>query len=288
MFASLPKKTKLVPMEHDSDEAPGSSIARPFLRWPGGKRWFACHHLNLIPSGDRYIEPFLGSASVFFRVGPKRALLTDCNQDLIACYRALKADWRPIVRLLKRHHRQHSASYYYEMRSAKPRTESGRAAQFIYLNRTCFNGIYRVNAQGVFNTPVGSSKNVMLPEDDFEAVAEALKRASIKACDFEDSIDEASRGDVIFADPPYTVRHNTNAFIEYNESLFSWYDQQRLALALRRAKRRGAKIVTTNADHPSVRELYEGHFQLYRVSRFSSIAANTKNRSKFTELVITN
>jgi DNA adenine methylase len=277
-------------MEHESDQDPkvASKGARPFLRWPGGKRWFTYHYLHLIPAGHRLIEPFLGSGSVFFRIAPKRSLLSDCNEDLIACFKALKKDWKPVLGLLKRHHKLHSHDYYYEMRASKPTSSAGRAAKFIYLNRTCFNGIYRVNASGEFNTPVGSSKNVVLPEDDFEAVSAALENASIKACDFEDSIDDASKGDVVFADPPYTVRHNTNAFIEYNESLFSWYDQQRLALALRRAKSRGAQVVLTNANHPSVRELYADHFRLHPVSRFSSIAADPKNRSRFTELVITN
>lgn len=157
----------------------------------------------------------------------------------------------------------------------------------IYLNRTCFNGIYRVNANGDFNVPKGSKDSVLLDTDDFEAVSMALQHASIYLCDFETLIDNAQEGDFVFADPPYTVRHNRNGFVKYNEVLFSWEDQIRLSRALLRAKKRGATIIATNANHASVRELYETrHFVLETVSRFSSISASPESRRQFEELVI--
>lgn len=157
----------------------------------------------------------------------------------------------------------------------------------IYLNRTCFNGIYRVNLQGEFNVPRGSKNNVLLDEDDFEATARLLGRAQIRLADFESLIDEAGDGDLIFADPPYTVRHNFNGFVKYNEKLFSWSDQERLACALLRANVRGAKVVCTNADHASIRQLYkDSGFNLVEVCRFSSVSASAGSRRQFEELVI--
>lgn len=133
----------------------------PFLKWPGGKRWFVACHAHLLPTEyGRYVEPFLGSGAVFFHLQPKRALLSDMNAELIATYKAVKADAADVERLLRAHHRRHTHEHYYAIRDARLRTASTRAARFIYLNRTCFNGIYRVNLDGVFNVPVGTNTAV--------------------------------------------------------------------------------------------------------------------------------
>jgi len=162
-----------------------------------------------------------------------------------------------------------------------------RASRMIYLNRTCFNGIYRVNKEGLFNVPKGNRDLIIFSNDEFEAISSSLKNATIRQCDFEVLINEAKENDFIFADPPYTVRHNLNGFIKYNEVLFSWKDQERLARALIRAKERGVKILSTNANHASIRELYENNgFIIKVVSRFSSISASSENRKRFEELVI--
>jgi DNA adenine methylase len=260
----------------------------PFLKWPGGKRWFVQRYAALIPSEfDRYIEPFLGSGSVYFHLEPKNAILGDANHDLIDTYKGIKTEWPSIERLLVYHKRRHSERYYYEIRSSKPEELAEKAARFIYLNRTCFNGIHRVNHKGEFNVPIGTKNNVILPTDDFKAVAKLLAGAQCRSIDFEKIIDGAKKGSFIFADPPYTVRHNLNGFIKYNERLFSWDDQVRLADTLARARERGAKILLTNANHRSVRDLYrERDFTLKTVSRFSSVSADPKSRKQFKELVI--
>jgi DNA adenine methylase len=121
------------------------------------------------------------------------------------------------------------------------------------LNRTCFNGIYRVNLRGAFNVPKGTKSAVVLPTDDFSEAQRLLRRAKLLDGDFEEVIDQAQSGDLVFADPPYTVRHNNNGFIKYNEKLFSWDDQERLARVLTRAAKRGVKVVATNADHREIR-----------------------------------
>jgi len=141
--------------------------------------------------------------------------------------------------------------------------------------------------QGRFNVPKGTKNAVLYDNDDFKVIAQALSNADIRVSDFELLTEEARKDDLIFADPPYTVRHNLNGFVKYNETLFSWDDQVRLADALTRARNRGAKIVSTNANHSSVRELYRARgFTLKTVSRFSPISADPESRTQFEELVI--
>jgi DNA adenine methylase len=260
----------------------------PFLKWPGGKRWFIANHDKLLPKKfNRYIEPFLGSGSVFFYLKPRRAVLGDVSPDLVAAYQGIKDYWVEVEHLLEKHEEWHGEAYYYMVRDTEPRKHTNRAARLIYLNRTCFNGIHRVNRDGKFNVPKGTKDAVLYDTDDFEKVSQLLANAEIRVSDFEALIDEAKRDDLVFADPPYTVRHNNNGFIKYNEKLFSWRDQVRLADVLARARDRGAKIVSTNANNPSIRKLYDDlGFAMKIVSRFSSVSADPKSRKQFEELVI--
>jgi DNA adenine methylase len=274
----------------ESDVAKEDAVV-PFLKWAGGKRWFVHRHSHLLPKTyNRYFEPFLGGGAVFFHLRPRQAVLADINPEIIAAYRAVKEQWVGLTKSLAWHQRAHDEdeSYYYDVRERSPKKLVPRASRMIYLNRTCFNGIYRVNKQGCFNVPRGSKDAVLLDTDNFKAVAALLAGADLRVSDFEDIIDEADEDDLIFADPPYTVRHNLNGFIKYNEVLFSWADQERLAAALKRAARRGAKIVATNANHHSVRSLYNSWDFLTRpVSRFSQISADATSRRQFEELVVT-
>lgn len=261
---------------------------QPFLKWPGGKRWFVRDYSHLLPkSFNAYYEPFLGSGAVFFHLQPESAHLGDINPDILAVYLGLKNDWKFVLKSLQHHQRKHSDEHYYKVRGRTPSNILQQASRMIYLNRTCFNGIYRVNVNGEFNVPKGTKDAVVLDTDDFEQVSKLLRNARIHFGDFEKLIDEAKPGDFIFADPPYTVRHNYNGFIKYNEKLFSWFDQERLAKALIRARKRGVKIVCTNANHPSILELYSRKgFHFETVSRYSSISALPEKRRLFEELVI--
>jgi DNA adenine methylase len=263
------------------------SPLKPFLKWAGGKRWFVAEHANLLPKRfNRYIEPFLGSGAVFFYLCPSKGILGDSNSDLIDTYLAIKQNWALVYRYLKKHQQMHSRDYYYRTRSFKPKSLASRAARFIYLNRTCWNGLYRVNQAGIFNVPIGTRKSVIFEDDRFDKVSESLQGADLHACDFEQIIDMADEGDFVFADPPYTVRHNNNSFIKYNEKLFSWLDQERLCGALKRAKNRGAQILATNACSQSVRELYKASFKTIEVTRNSLISSKVENRKKCEELAI--
>jgi DNA adenine methylase len=259
----------------------------PFLKWAGGKRWMVEAYAHLFPAGfERYVEPFLGSAAIFFHLMPRRAILSDSNGDLINAYAQIRLNWRKIELALLRHHRKHDIKYYYEERSRKHRVDHERAAQFVYLNRVCWNGLYRVNLRGEFNVPIGTKTSVVLRSDDFEGTARLLRRATLIASDFDPILEQTRKGDFIFIDPPYVTRHDFNGFAKYNNHIFSWKDQERLFDAIYRASRRGAKILITNADHASIRKLYRGLGQQVRLTRHSILAAESINRSTTTEVAI--
>lgn len=271
-----------------AQEADISNEVAPFLKWAGGKRWLVKSHLSIFPSTyGRYIEPFLGSGAVFFRLLPEKAILTDINEELINLYRVVRDDWQLLWKHLKAHNRHHSDDYYYAVREQRPTSDVGRAARLLYLNRTCWNGLYRVNRRGEFNVPRGTKDSVLLDTDDFASVAASLSGVRLEVCDFEVSIDRAVSGDLIFADPPYTVKHNHNGFVKYNDRIFSWDDQVRLRDALVRADERGAYVVVTNAYHESVRDLYRG-FELRALSRSSVLAGEARARGATEELLVTN
>lgn len=260
----------------------------PFLKWPGGKRWLTKKLPSAFSraiSAQCYIEPFLGGAAAFFHIKPKNAVLSDLNVDLISTYRAVRDHPRELVDRLKKHAVDHSPDYYYSTRANKPQNAIELAAWLVYLNRTCFNGIYRVNKRGQFNVPKGTKTSVLLNTDDFDSISDALKCADLRAADFEETLQRAGQGDFIFADPPYTVKHNLNGFIKYNEQIFSWKDQERLADALYQAASRGATVLVSNANHVSIQELYRGSF-ISVVQRQTVIGADDFSRGSTSELLI--
>lgn len=259
-----------------------------FLKWAGGKNWLVKQHRHRLPTQyNRYIDPFIGGGSVFFYMEPDEAIISDVNKELILTFNAIKQDWEKLDRKLHEHSRKHNYDYYYEVRNQKPREITSVAARMIYLNRTCFNGIYRVNRQGKFNVPKGSNNKVITGHECFEQRSRLLQNAEIKNCDFEETIDIAEDGDFLFCDPPYAIREEKN-FIEYTKNLFSWDDQKRLAKSLQRAQQRGVKILMTNVNHLSVRFLYENleGFSLDEVSRYSGISGRSGGRKKYSELII--
>lgn len=259
------------------------TVIEPFLKWAGGKRWLAARGLPQPAQYDRYIEPFLGGAAVFFSLLPPRALLSDLNHELIDLYRVMRDHPIRLTRILQVHHALHSKDHYYVVRAWQPECRIERAARTLYLNRTCWNGLYRVNQKGEFNVPIGTKSSVLFDSDDFGKISEALSKAELRCCDFGDAIEEAGKGDFVFVDPPYTAKHNLNGFLKYNEKMFSWADQVRLRDSLGGAIVRGAAVVVTNADHESVRELYEGLARYVSVARASILAADAHRRGPTTE-----
>ena len=259
---------------------------KPFIKWAGGKRWLTTDPSFSLPTfSGRYIEPFLGGAAMFFHTKPSKAILSDLNPRLIETYICMRDFWPEVLRELKTMQRLHSKSFYYEERSRKRQKPHTRAAQFLYLNRTCFNGLYRENLKGEFNVPIGTKDRVIFEDEDFSEISQALGCADIRTSDFAEIIAEARQGDLIFADPPYTTAHNTNGFVKYNQNIFSWQDQERLRDSLFSAVSRGARVVLTNADHESIRELYDLPDAYRPVRRASVMAGKARFRSDTTEAV---
>lgn len=260
---------------------------KPFLKWAGGKRWLTKQLYEFLPATfGRYFEPFLGSGAVFFELLPPQSILSDANEALIETYCAVRDYPLEIHERLTILHKRHCSELYYAQRSMLPKNAVEAATRFIYLNRTCWNGLYRVNQQNHFNVPIGTKDTVIFPDDDFEKVSTALQNANLRSVDFEISIDQADKGDLIYVDPPYTVKHNFNGFLKYNQVMFSWDDQVRLRDCLLRARSRGCHIVISNADHCSVRELYRDFHDVKALSRASVIAGKSTARSSTTELLV--
>ena len=266
---------------------PVDKVLLPFLKWAGGKRWLILNYRYLFPASfETYVEPFVGGGAVYFGLLPEQALLSDANDRLIECYTQVR-DPKKLMSLMRLHQQNHSTEYYYDVRTKVCRSDSSRAAQFLYLNRTCWNGLYRANLNGVFNVPKGTKDSVVFAGESFDGPSRALAKAELRACDFEKTIALAKDGDLLFVDPPYTVKHNFNGFAKYNETIFSWTDQIRLRTALDGAASRGVKIMLTNADHESVVELFFGLGNIHKVRRTSLIASESQRRSSVTEIVVT-
>jgi DNA adenine methylase len=256
----------------------------PFLKWPGGKRWLAASdRLPLPRQFNRYLEPFLGGGAVFFHLLPGSAILSDINPELIELYSVVRDDPGGLQCALAEHQVLHCKAHYYSMRTKAAQTVLERAARTLYLNRTCWNGLYRVNLDGQFNVPIGTKTSVIAQGENFLEASTALQSVNLRCADFEETIQQAEEGDLVFVDPPYTVQHNSNGFVKYNERLFSWADQIRLRDAIEAAIRRGAYILATNADHDSVRELYAGICDYTQLDRTSVLSGVASKRGRTTE-----
>jgi len=261
----------------------------PFLKWPGGKRWFISKYCDLIPTQyNHYFEPFIGGGSVFFRLLPDSATISDINPELINLYITMRDNPDDLKEVLLYHQYRHCKDYYYSVRACETLENIEKAGRFLYLNRTCYNGMYRVNQQGKFNVPIGTKDNCTYDLNLFTEYSNALKGVRICTSDFGTIIKEAGNKDLIFVDPPYTIAHNQNSFIKYNEHLFTWADQERLLNELNAAKTRGAMIFATNANYRTLREMYIEHgFYVRVIERYSAISGKSDKRGKQEELLIT-
>lgn len=259
---------------------------QPFLRWPGGKRWLGPTIASIVgPSPRRYIEPFLGGGALFFYLRPLEALLSDINGELINTYRQVKRYAPAIIDRLRQF--DVSQSTYYNVRAAQPPKALDRAVRFLYLNRTAFAGLYRLNKKGQFNVPYGGGERtaqILCESTILRDAARALQHATLTVCDFEDALARAGVGDTVYCDPTFTVAHDSNGFVRYNERNFSWEDQKRLASACLMASRRGALVVVSNAHNAAVAQLYRKGFQM-TVERLSLLSPSTVFRRRVQEYV---
>ncbi|WP_390631163.1 DNA adenine methylase [Roseiconus lacunae] len=253
--------------------------ARPIVRWPGGKRWLAPTMAEMfsVELEGAYYEPFLGGAAVFFALEPNRAHLSDANCHLIDFYQTCIRDPEKVVDAARRF--RNCEVDYYRARDAKPRTEVGKAGRFLYLNKTCWGGVFRLNRRGEFNVPYGEPGRVICRKHEVMLASSKLANARIVCCDFEDSMRSAGSGDVVFADPPYTAKGQFNGFVRYNESLFSWADQLRLARVSAQARRRGAFVAVCGSYHRDILALYENWWVMTteRVSRVAKLLSSRKS-----------
>jgi DNA adenine methylase len=236
----------------------GMSV-KPFLKWPGGKRWIAKKLASDISArlNHLYFEPFLGGGAVFFALCPRNAILSDINEDLINVYTQVRDNPKELIEGLKT--LPVNKENYYYIRSKKPNDLIEKAIRFLYLNRTAFGGIYRLNLSGEFNVPFGGGNRTpeLLWQDGLiEKASKSLQGIELLVSDFEAILDKAERGDVVYCDPTYTATHNNNGFIRYNNRNFSWDDQERLASAALRAYQRGALVIVSNAKYSNLHELY--------------------------------
>lgn len=260
-------------------------VVDPLLKWPGGKRWLAkviAPTLRSFLQGI-YYEPFLGGGAMFLSLSPDSAVLGDCNRDLIQFYQTLQREPDAVVDSVFRH--KNTKDVYYQVRSSIPRSEVGKAARFLYLNRTCWGGVYRLNRNGEFNVPFGDSGRVICRRSHARAIAEVLSTVEVKCCDFSELCRSARTGDVVYCDPPYTTKGAGNGFLRYNEMLFSWNDQKRLAKEAKNAHKRGAFVAVSALNHFEVLELYKGWWKLV-LRRMSLVGRERASRKKIEEVVL--
>ena len=261
----------------------------PLLKWAGGKSQLLSTFDNLFPrSFNRYFEPFLGGGAVFFHLLPERATLSDLNHELINCYQVVRDDVDRLIELLRRH--KNDKAYYYKVRAWDSRKLEPleRAARLIFLNKTCFNGLYRVNSQGQFNVPFGRYKNPKLcDEPNLHAVSQALSSVELRCAPFEEVLRQAKKGDFVYLDPPYQPISPTSNFTGYTKDAFAFEDQKRLCKAAQVLNRRGCRFMLSNSDNEFIRELYQ-EFQIVTVQANRAINCRADRRGRISELLIMN
>jgi DNA adenine methylase len=263
--------------------------ARPVLKWAGGKTQIVDRILSLLPPQiGTYFEPFVGGGAVFFALAAagrfRRAVIGDRNPDLLCVYRALQKDAESVIGALSE--LEYSESEYYRVRASKPRALARRAARVIYLNKTGYNGLYRVNRSGEFNVPFGRYENPTICDaQNLRAVAQALSSVEIVESDFAASCMRARPGDALYLDPPYVPLSRTANFTAYDRHPFDLGEHARLAEAFASLLERGVDAVLSNSDTPETRALYR-KFQIARVLVARPINSRTSGRGRIPEILV--
>jgi len=263
---------------------PLSATPRPFLRWAGSKRALTRQIVEFLPHKfNAYHEPFLGSGALFLLLQPERAYLNDYCLDLVDIWRAVKYSARQVAAVAESFPMDKDT--YYKVRKNRSDGLTSRAGEMLYLNRGCFNGLYRVNSSGEFNVPWGAPRtDFVVDRPNLFEVQRLLRRTktNITNLDFEEALETCRSGDLVFLDPPYVTKHNNNGFVEYNQDIFSWTDQQRLAGTAESLRKKGCKVLVTNAFHKDIVNLYP-KFELKALTRHSTLAGDKLRRGKVKE-----
>lgn len=269
---------------------------KPFLQWVGGKRQLLEQYESLLPkSFDRYFEPFVGGGAMFFHLTPEDSVIADNNLELIKTYEGVRDHVDEVIHLLNQFRSKHSKELYMAIRGIDREVNILEdlknyeiAARFIYLNQTCFNGVYRVNQKGQFNVPIGSSLNRLICDaPTLIKASEILKKAKILCCDFSKALQNARKHDFIYLDPPYYPVNVTSDFTRYTKEKFYENDHVRLKEMIDELTDRGCKVMLSNSDTPLVRKLYS-NYSIHTVYAGRTLNSDPDKRGKVAELLITN
>ena len=278
-------------------------ISNPtFVKWAGGKTQLLEQFKPFFPlKVDRYFEPFVGSGAVFFYLKQSRkpsfSMISDSNKDLINLYLAVRDNLGRLIELLnnyKKEHMNNPKEFYYKQREEFNNTKDAllKSALFVYLNKTCFNGLYRVNSKGKYNVPMGSYKNPsIVQQNKLEQASKLLKDVSIECMNFEKILEHAETGDFIYFDPPYYPLSVTSSFTSYQKDVFLDKEQEQLANVFHKLDDRGCILMLSNSDAALIHKLYskyedEGHLHLVKAKRM--INCNAEGRKAINEVVVTN
>jgi DNA adenine methylase len=268
---------------------PAIKATRPFVKWAGGKTRLLRALLRQVPPRfGCYYEPFLGGGALFFRLQPERAVLSDINTDLMQLYRVVRDAPQTLIAALAEH--TYEKEHYYAVRALDPIHLSPveRAARMLFLNRTCFNGLYRVNRKGQFNVPMGRYKNPTICDPQvIMAASGALQQRDLRQESFERVVAQAEAGDFVYFDPPYHPVSATSNFTQYTKGGFGESDQRKLSALFDALTEKGVFCMLTNSDCELVRELYASHL-MTRVEVARSISRSAKGRGRVGELIIRN
>ena len=271
---------------------------KPFVKWAGGKRQILDKLIKYVPEDfNTYYEPFVGGGALFFELSPKNAVINDSNEELINVFRCIKDEEKltNMCNELNHHEANHSEEYYYKIRNIdrdknkfNRLSDYKRAARTIYLNKACFNGLYRVNSKGEFNVPFGKKLKVNTYEGQNIGIIHAylnFNNIKILSIDFEEAVKDAKEGDFIYFDPPYDS--DTSTFNSYTEDGFSKDEQIRLSNVFKNLSDRGCYVMLSNHNTILINELYKD-FYIHKITAKRNINSNGKKRGKVEEVIITN
>ncbi len=268
------------------------NLSKPFLKWAGGKTGLLPQIIPHIPAKimGTYYEPFLGGGAMFFRLQPERAVLSDSNAELINAYVQVRDACDRLIQRLHGHQHLHSQAYYYQVRgqSLQLLTDIERAARFIYLNKTCFNGLHRENKSGQFNVPIGSSKTPWsVDKEGIKAASLALQDAEIVCRNFKDfPKHDLKDQDFVYLDPPYQSVSKTSDFTSYTRDGFTGGDQVSLRQLFGFLDSQGVPVALSNSDHSFVREMYD-QWAIHSISARRNINSKSDGRGCVGEVLVT-
>ncbi len=265
----------------------------PLVKWVGGKRQLMPELLKNMPiSFKRYFEPFIGGGALFFELQPYNAYISDMNEELINLYCVVRDNVFELITDLNKH--KITKEYYLKIRNLdrtskyKKLTNVQRASRFIYLNRTCFNGLYRVNSKGEFNVPFGNYKNPKIIDvDNLLNCSSLLKNTEIKHADFSAILECAQKGDFVYFDPPYVPLNETSSFTSYTKNGFDMEMQIKLNEVCNKLNSMGVKFMLSNSDTTVINELYS-NYRIEKVLASRQVNANADGRGKITEVLVRN